>query len=795
MKKFLFVMLLALFSAGQASAQMSDEEVVKYVKEQNDAGKSQQAILMDLQKKGVKKEQLLSLKEKYEAMQSSNAAGKSASTTNQGAKGERMRQANGNERSAEAAEAAETTKAVGAMADYAATRIFGHDIFQNENLSFEPNMNIATPVSYVLGPGDEVQVDVYGASQSSKSYTVSPEGSIVVDKYGPIAVSGLSITQAQARISEKLGQHYQGSDIKVSVGQTRTVIVNVLGEVKVPGTYTLSAFATVFNALYLAGGITDIGTLRNIKVSRGGRIISKIDVYDYIMNGNLSGNVMLQDNDAILVGAYDALVSIDGAIKRPMLYEMKEGESLKALLSYAGGFDGDANRNSVNVERKSGDGYTVHTVGEWEFANFGMLDGDSVTVGNAVKRYKNLVQLSGAVFYPGNYSLGADCNSVRTLIAKAGGITEDAFLNRAVLYRMKENRQRKAMSVDLAGILQDNAPDVILENEDSLVVASDEGITKPRKYYIYGPLVKEGAYPYVEGMTLEDAIIASGGLKESALLSNIEVSRRLQYTDQRDSTYNQKAQIFNFDVKDGLHVEDSNNFTLMPFDVITIKQDPEYADVGLVYIGGEVKYPGTYSLRGRTDRLSDLIKRAGGLTQAGFAEGARFDRQLNANERERAKQLLEMAHSTDSVDIEKFTIKERFSVGIDLVKAMNTPGCDKDIILRNGDNLIIPERNNTVRISGEVLYPNSVAYIEDKAAGYYLNQAGGISSKGQRSKAFIIYANGQVSRLNRGHIQPGCEIVVPQKLEKKDAAQKTSTVLASVSALSTLGAILVSALK
>lgn len=793
MKKFLFVMLLALFSAGQASAQMSDEEVVKYVKEQNDAGKSQQAILMDLQKKGVKKEQLLSLKEKYEAMQSSgSASGKGSSAASQGAKGDRMRQANGDERSAEAAEG---TDALNAMADYAATRIFGHDIFQNENLSFEPNMNIATPVNYVLGPGDEVLLDVSGASQSSKSYTVSPEGSIVVDKYGPIAVSGLTIEQAQARISNKLGQHYQGSDIKLSVGQTRTIIVNVLGEVKVPGTYTLSAFATVFNALYLAGGITDIGTMRNIKVSRGGRIISKIDVYDYIMNGNLSGNVMLQDNDAILVGAYDALVSIGGAIKRPMLYEMKEGESLKALLSYAGGFDGDANRNSVNVERKSGDGYTVHTIGEWEFANFGMQDGDSVTVGNAVKRYKNLVQLSGAVFYPGNYSLGADCNSVRTLIAKAGGVTEEAFLNRAVLYRMKENRQRKAMSVDLAGILQDNAPDVILENEDSLVVASDEGITKPRKYFIYGPLVKEGSFPYVEGMTLEDAIIASGGLKESALLSNIEVSRRLQYTDLRDSTYNQKAQIFNFDVKDGLYVKDSNLFTLMPFDVITIKQDPEYADVGLVYIGGEVKYPGTYSLRGRSDRLSDLIKRAGGLTQAGFAEGARFDRALNANERERAKQLLEMAHSADSVDIEKFTIKERFPVGIDLVKAMKNPGSDKDIILRNGDNLVIPERNNTVRISGEVLYPNTVAYIEDKTAGYYLNQAGGVSSKGQRSKAFIIYANGQVSRLTKGHIQPGCEIVVPQKVEKKDTAQKTSTVLASVSTLSTVGAILVTALK
>ena len=786
--------MLALFAVGQASAQMSDEDVVKYVKEQNDAGKSQQAILLDLQKKGVSKDQLLRLKEKYDGMQKSTSKSSSSSSKTSDS---RTRKSNGGKSSSLGDEEDELSFMAGEDDEESldSKKIFGHDLFKAEKLSFEPNMNIATPANYTLGPGDEVLVDVYGASQSSKNYTVSPEGTIVVEKYGPIAVAGLNIDQAQARIAEKLGQHYQGSSIKVSVGQTRTVMVNVLGEVKVPGTYTLSAFATVFNALYMAGGITDIGTLRNIKVSRGGKIISKIDVYDYIMNGKLSGNVMLQDNDAIIVGAYDALVSIDGAIKRPMFYEMKEGEPLKALLSYAGGFNGDANRNSVSVERKSGDGYTVHTVGEWDFANFGMQDGDSVTVTNVVKRYKNLVQLSGAVFYPGNYSLSNDCNSVRTLIEKAGGITEDAFVNRAVLYRMKENRTRKAMGIDLVGILNSNAPDVILENEDSLVVASDEGITKPRKYFIYGPLVKEGSFPYVEGMTLEDAIIASGGTKENALLSNIEISRRLQYTDSRDTTYTQKAQIFTFDVEDGLTIKGGNDFTLMPFDVITIKQDPEYSDVGLVYIGGEVKYPGTYSLRGRSDRISDLIKRAGGLTQAGFAEGARFDRALNANERERAQQLLEMAHSGDTIDIDKVTIKERFPVGIDLVKAMKEPGCDKDIILRNGDNLVIPERNNTVRISGEVLYPNTVAFIEDKSAGYYLNQAGGISSKGQRSKAFIIYANGQVSRLTKGHVQPGCEIVVPSKVEKKDTAQKTSTVLAGVSSLSTIGAILVTALK
>lgn len=790
MKRLLFLLMLAMTAAGQALAQMSDEEIVKYVKEQNDAGQSQTAILLDLQKKGVKKDQLMRLKEKYEAMQKGGAQ---TSSKNK-ASDNRQRKANG-ETSSRTEDSDEGWPIPNLTTDTEEKEIFGHDIFKNDKLSFEPNMNIATPANYVLGSGDEVLVDVFGASQSSKAYTVSPEGFIVVEKYGPISVSGLSIEQAQTRISEKLGAHYQGSDIKVSAGQTRTVLVNVLGEVATPGTYTLSAFATVFNALYMAGGITDIGTLRNIKVSRNGRVISKIDVYDYIMNGKLSGNVMLQDNDAIIVGAYDALVSIDGAIKRPMFYEMKEGEPLQALIAYAGGFNGDANRNAVTIERKTGEGYTVHTVGEKDYGSFGMQDGDSVSVGNVAKRYRNLVQVGGAVFYPGNYSLSADCNSIRTLVEKAGGLTEEAFINRAVLYRMNENRSRRAMSIDLAGILQDTAPDVILENEDSLAIASDEEITRTRKYYIVGPLVKDGEFDYVSGMTLEDAIVAAGGLKENALLTNIEVSRRLQYTDERDTTYTQKAKIYTFDVEDNLKIKGGNDFTLMPFDVITIKVDPEYADVSLVYIGGEVKYPGTYSLRGRSDRISDLVKRAGGLKESGFIEGARFTRALNDDERARAEQLLEMAHSGDTVDIEKITIKDRYSVGIDLVKAMKEPGGNKDIILRSDDQLYIPARNNTVRISGEVLYPNTVAFLEDKSAGYYINQAGGISNKGHRSKAFIIYANGQVSRLTRGKIQPGCEIVVPSKVEKKDSAQKTGTVLAGISTLSTLGAILVTALK
>lgn len=788
MKKILFALILALFATGQASAQMSDEEVIEFAQKEYAEGKSQQAILIDLRKKGVKTEQLLRLKEQYEAAQGSGGFGASAGSA-PAAVGDRIRKPNGDTQAK--VDAGEVMAGVAT----ATKEIFGHDIFQNDKLTFEPNMNIATPTSYILGPGDEVLIDVYGTSQSSKKYDVSPEGTIIVEKIGPVAVAGLTVEQAQAKVSAQMGQHYQGSSIKLTIGQTRTVVVNVLGEVVNPGTYTLSAFATVFNALYLAGGITELGTLRNILVSRNGKIVSKIDVYDYILNGKLTGNILLQDNDAIIVGTYDVLVHIKGAIKRPMYYEMKEGETLKSLLTYAGGYKSEANKNVVTVDRKSDDGLKVHTVEEWDFANFVVQDGDIVSIKNIIGRYQNMVEVSGSVFYPGHYELSGDCNSVRTLIEKAGGIKEDAFTNRALLFRLTPQRTRKTISLDLAGILSGKVPDVILENEDMVAVASDEELIKSRHYTIYGPVSMPGTFPYIENMTLEDAIVTAGGLKEEALLSNVEVARRLQYTDERDTTYNTKVKIFTFNIDNGLLVKDGQDFLLKPYDIVTIKRDPEFTEASVVHIGGEVKYPGNYSLKSKNDRLSDLIERAGGITEAGFVEGARFTRALTAYERQRAIELMEMARSSDTISVEKVAIKDRYSVGVDVGAAMKEPGCTKDIILRNGDQLVIPPHNNTVRISGEVLYPNTVPYIEDKSASYYINQAGGIGEKGRRNKAFIIYANGQVSRLYHGRIKPGCEIVIPTKRDKQIDQQKTTMTLAGVSTFSTIGAILISALR
>ncbi len=780
MKRILTLLTFALFICMGASAQMSDDDVIKYVQKEHSAGKSQQSIALELQKKGVTKSQMLRLKEKYEKMQKNGEIDDSVESDSSAK--ERSRKGNG-----------ETLEEASGEGESASDKkwIFGHDVFRSKELSFEPNMNIATPTNYVLGPGDEVILDISGASQKSGKYKISPEGSVIIDKIGPVHISGMTVAQAQSAVIAKMGSHYQNSSIKLTVGQTRTITVNVLGEVETPGTYTLSAFSTVFNALYLAGGITNIGTMRNIKVTRGGRTISIVDVYDYILNGKLTGNVMLHDNDAIIVGAYDAIVSINGAIKRPMLYEMKSGESLKSLLAYAGDFTGDANTATVKVERSSAEGLTVHTVGEMDFT-FGMQDGDAVTIFPSAKRYRNMVEVYGAIFYPGRYSLTDDCNSVRTLIAKAGGVLENVFDNRAVLYRMQENRTFQVIAVDLKNILAGNAPDIILENEDRLIVTEDLQL-RPKKVYIYGPVNREGEIDYADNMTIEDAIILANGLKEEAMLSDIEVSRRIQYTDESDPTYNKKAQIYTFTLKEGLLLDDAKAFILKPNDVITIKRKPEYSDVELVYVGGEVNYPGTYSLTSGNDRLSDLIKRAGGIKQNGYTQGAKLTRYMNQDEKERAEQLWEMEHQNDTIDTD-MKIKERYPVGINLTKALAKPGTIDDVVMRSGDNLIIPKFDNTVKINGEVLYPNTVSYLKGKSASYYIKQAGGVTNEGRKRKAYIIYANGQVGSA-RGKVLPGSEIVVPEKDKKDNSGQKTSIFLGSASTITAIAAILITALK
>lgn len=678
---------------------------------------------------------------------------------------------------------------------YRGRKVFGRDIFNKEDLTFEPVMNIATPQSYVVGPGDEVKVDIYGASQKSTTYTVTPDGDIVVDGYGPINISGLTVKQANARIRSTLGSRYSSSSIKMTLGQTRTITVNVMGEVQTPGTYTLSAFASVFHALYMAGGVSSIGTLRNIKVFRNGKEISVVDVYDYILNGKLSGNVRLQDNDVIVVGPYECIVDIAGKVKRPMYYEMKKTESVKTLLKYAGYFAGDAYTKSVRVIRKNGSRYGVFNVQEFDMNSFHLADGDSVTVDSIIPRYENMVEVKGAVFRPGMYQLGGNITTVRSLIESADGLTEDAFTNRGVIHRMKEDRTLKVISVDVQGIIDGRVADIPLKNEDVLFIPSKSERQENRTITIHGEVLYPGVYKYADNETLEDFVVQAGGLKESASTVKVDVSRRVSNRKAltRDSVI---AKTYSFALKDGFVVDGQPGFTLEPYDEVYVRKSPSYTIQQNVSIEGEVNFPGTYALTKSESRLSDIVRASGGTNKLAYVKGARLERRITPEERTRMEQVLKMAQfqsktEEDTIDVSKLDLGDTYYVGIQLDKALEAPGSDYDLTLREGDKIIVPEYTNTVKVSGNVLYPNTVAYKKGKGARYYVNQAGGWGIRAKKGSTYIVHMNGTVNQMGKGEKPtPGSEVIVPTK--PKSEVNKLQMWLAIGSSTAAIATMLVS---
>ena len=873
MKKILLTALLAIFSLSTTLAQstMTDDQVIKLVMKEQKAGSSQQQIVTKLVQKGVDMDQIRRVRKKYERMQKNqglgtvadktltedeeidarlrrnNAKDKSELTTTEKLKDEKL----SNKRKA----AQEKLKKGGRyvsedeqemkaeLDDFlpdsldiydrmvikkylqdkereegkSGKKVFGRDIFNNEELTFEPNMNIATPDNYVLGAGDAVFIDIYGASQKTVEATVSPDGFVVVEGYGPIQVAGLTVTQANSRIRSQLGARYSSSKIRLSVGQTRTITVNVMGEVKTPGTYTLAAFASVFHALYMAGGPNDIGTLRNIKVYRKNRLVSTVDVYDYILNGKLSGNVRLGDNDVIVVGAYDCLVNITGKVKRPMYYEMKSTESVGTLVNYAGGFTGDAYRKSVRIVRKSGSQYSVHNVNEFDMASFRMADNDSVSVDSILPRYSNMVEIKGAVFRPGMYQIGDDIYSVKTLLEHAEGVTEEAFTAHAVMHRMKPDRTLEALSVDIQGIMDGTAADIPLKNEDVLFVPTRIESQVEQTIAIHGEVQYPGTYKYAENETLEDFVLQAGGLKETASMHNVLISRRVS-NPHALTTDSLLAQTFKFSLKDGFVIDGQQAFRLMPFDEVYVRKSPGYTKQQNVTIEGEIMFAGDYTLTKKNERLSDLFRRAGGGTDLAYIEGARLERKVNEAERARLEEIAKMrkeekerlmqetainnqrsvGEMVQVVNMEEVTeIPDTYPVGIELDKALSNPGSDDDIVLREGDRIIIPTYNGTVKIDGEVMYPNTVAFKDGKSAKYYINQAGGYNRYAKKNMAYVIYMNGTVAKVSDGaKIRPGCEIVVPQKaMNRKAGLSEYLAIGSTAAAIATMGATIGNLLK
>ena len=788
MKKILLSMLCLFASVAMWSQSISDQEVVKYALELRKSGVSNADMVKQLMERGATVEQLQRLRQQYSKQITERGLDNAVDNSIDNAK-ERMRvnnevKSDKTVKTGKADQAGLTTQQSGDMSLFPEVdeqdlkpkgkKVFGRDIFNSKNLSFEPQMNIATPQNYVLGPGDQLIIDIYGASQESNSLTVSPDGDVTVPDFGPIHVSGLSVASAQKRIRSKLGSYYQSSDIKVTVGQTRTIMVNVMGEVKVPGTYTLSAFATVFHALYMAGGISDLGTLRAIKVYRQGRLITTVDVYEFILNGRLAGNIRLQDNDVVQVGAYDCLVDITGRVKRPMAYEMKANESLATLLKYSGGFAGDAYKKQVRVLRKSEDLKSVYNVEEFDMSSFKMTDGDSVIVDSVYNRYKNMVEIKGAVWRPGMYQLGDKVSSVRSLIETASGLTEEAMTSRAVMRRMKPNRTQEVISLNIDGILNGTEADVPLKNEDVIFIPTLAAHQNLRTLTIDGEVIFPGTYEYADNMTIEDFILLAGGLTDAASTLKVDVSRRI-YDPNASEAGMEIAKTFSFPLKDNFNVDGDRSFVLEPYDIVQIRKSPVYQNPVRVSIEGEVAFQGTYTMETKNQRLSDVIKAAGGAIPGSDVRGARLVRKMTADEKARMQAVLRMARQSadgkDSIAIDKIAQSDTYTVGIHLDEALANPGSTQDIELMDGDRLIVPRFNHTVRISGDVNAPNTVAFNEGQNYKYYVKQAGGFGNRAKKGHTYIVYQNGTMAIAKKGgKIEPGCEIVVPSKAPRDDNA-------------------------
>ena len=844
MKRNILSILLLIMCPLLATAQssMTDDQLMQFVIKEHNAGTSQQQIVTKLMQRGVDIQQIRRVKAKYERQIKQSGLGNVADKAVGDAE-TRMRQNNGKTKDSNTPEIT-TSKDAGTSyhiqdittwqqtydensedfirmqaelggllptdsiewlnqllkeKELDQKKVFGRDIFNNKELTFEPNMNIATPQNYKLGPGDAVFIDIYGASQKTIEGTISPDGEITIDGFGPVHVSGLTVAQANSKLRSTLGARYSSSQIKLTVGQTKTIMVNVMGEVKVPGTYTLSAFATVFHALYMAGGTNELGTLRSIKVYRNNKLVTVVDIYDYILNGKLTGNIRLADNDVIVVGPYDCLVNITGKVKRPMYYEMKRNESLSTLLKYSGGFAGDAYTKSVRVVRKTGQQRSVFNIEEFDMASFHVSDGDSVSVDSILPRYENTVELKGAVFRPGLYQLGNNINSVRSLIEHAEGITEEAFTNRAVMHRMKADRTLEVVSVDLAGILNGTSADIPLKENDVLFVPTKQDAMVDRTITIHGEVHYPGIYKYADNETIEDFILQAGGLRESASMVKVDVARRV--SDPK-ATVNDSiiARTYSFAIKDGFVIDGTPGFTLLPFDEVYVRKSPGYSAQQNIKVEGQAMFPGTYTLSMKNERLSDILKKAGGVTDLAYTPGARLERRITPDEKLRMQTITNMLNSqsgNDSLDIKKLDLGNTYYVGIELDKAIAEPGGDADIVLREGDRLIIPEYNGTVKISGDVMYPNTVAYEKGKRASYYIDQAGGWGDRAKKSNTYIIYMNGTVAKVgHNAKIMPGCEIVVPSK-PKKDARTLAQilTIGTSVASLATMIATIANIVK
>ena len=771
---------------------MSDSQVLEYVKEGIRQGKEQKQLASELARKGVTKEQAMRVKQLYEQQNNVNASNATGTDVNESRLREEMK-----ENTSDMLEDHPSTQDLARS-----NQVFGRNIFNTRNLTFEPSVNIATPLNYRLGPGDEVIIDIWGASQNTIRQQISPDGTINIQKIGPVNLNGLTISEANDYLKKTLNKIYNGlnntsdptSDIRLTLGSIRTIQINVMGEVVQPGTYSLSSFATVFHALYRAGGVSDIGSLRNVQLVRNGKNIATIDVYQFIMKGHIQDDIRLQEGDVVIVPAYDVLVKIDGKVKRPMRFEMKKDENLSTLISYAGGFEADAYTRSLRVVRQNGQEYEVNTVKDLDYSVYKMRNGDVVTAEAILNRFTNKLEIRGAVYRPGIYQLNGKLNTVRELVNEAQGLTGDAFLNRAVLYRQREDLTTEVIPVDIKAIMDGTSQNIILAKNDILYIPSIHDLEDRGDVVIHGEVAKPDSYPYADNMTLEDLIIQAGGLREAASVVRVDVSRRIRNphsTVDNDTI----GRTYTFSLKEGFVVDGTPGFVLQPYDEVYVRRSPGYQAQQNVVVEGEILFEGSYAMTSREERLSDLIRKAGGSTKNAYLRGAKLTRVATEGEKKRMGDVIRLMSRQlgeammDSLDIH---VEDHFTVGIDLEKALANPGSTADIVLREGDVVFIPKSTNTVKINGAVMVPNTVSYIAGKNIDYYLNQAGGYSDNAKKSKKFIVYMNGQVTKVKgsgKKQIEPGCEIIVPSRSKKRT---NVGEILGYATSFSSLGMMIAS---
>ena len=837
MRKYL-VLLLFLLSGLTAFAQMSEDKIIQYVMEQQAKGVPQEQIVFELNKKGVTIQQLQRMREKYEKQQSTGVLGNTVSS--QGLSTSRTRTGQG-ESLNYLTPAEQPGYSGGILVKDSKTleqeklqnmynesmflfvdsiyllkqsllpkkrEIYGHDIFKNQTLTFEPSVNLATPQNYRLGPGDEVIIDIWGASQSTIQQVISPDGNIMVEDLGPVYLNGKTVQEADEYIKKVFSQIYSGLDgadsrssIKLSLGQNRSVLVNVMGDVENPGTYQVSSFATVFNAIYMAGGVNDLGSLRNIKLYHENEEVATVDMYDYIRNGKVQDDIRLNDNDVVIVSPHSLLVNIDGRIRRPMLYEMTDEESLADLIDYAGGLESDAYKKDVRVIRMGDFQREIFTVSKEQQAGFKLVDGDSIYVDSIQVTFANMAEVRGAVYRPGQFQIDGDITTVRQLVEAAGGLKEDAFPARALLSRTNPDKTLTNLAIDIKGLMEGTAQDETLRNNDVLFIPSLFDVGEIKTFSVYGEVLFPGDYRYADNTSIEDLILQAGGLKEDASLTKVDVVRRNRDKEAVEKTQS-LAETFSFSINEDLSIQD-NDFRLEPYDEVYIRRSPGYSVNRRVIVEGEVTFPGYYSLATNNERLSDIMERVGQFSSEAYPEGARLERKMTDDERARMHDIAEILAGNDSIALAKAVNKLQnmttFDVGINLKEAVEKPGGPADIVLRDGDRIIVPVFTNTVKINGEVMFSNTTPFVKGKNLKYYIEKAGGYSQRAKKSKAYVVYMNGSVAKAKKRSsklVQPGCEIVVPARQEREGLTATEILSLGSTSAsLATVTLALMNLLK